>query len=173
MSGAPDEQRLFARANSRSRDQPATLAGTDREGWPDMSHVPLDSPVPISKRKAVNQVIRWPLHSGCSVRHGATELSGAPTSTALRPLGAIKGTPRRMEQNTKHILSALQLQDSVTTPPKCSKEIWVHFPSRYSVVLSLHSLICIYACCCPLCAYSIPSLTPILIVITCVRRERL
>jgi hypothetical protein len=58
----------------------------------------------------------------------AHELSGAPpdspmhpwtegnqslsneTTTNPRPLGAIKGTPRRMEQHTKHTLSTIQLQ---------------------------------------------------------------
>jgi hypothetical protein len=43
--------------------------------------------------------------------------------TPPRLLGAIKGTPRRMEQAPKHTLSTLQLQDSVTTFPKCSIEI--------------------------------------------------
>jgi hypothetical protein len=41
------------------------------------------------------------------------------TSTDPRPLGAIKGTPRHMEQYTKHILSTLQLRDSTTMPLKC------------------------------------------------------
>jgi hypothetical protein len=41
------------------------------------------------------------------------------TSTDPRPLRAIKGTPRRMEQYTKHTLSTLQLRDSSTTPLKC------------------------------------------------------
>jgi hypothetical protein len=45
------------------------------------------------------------------------------TSTALRPLEAIKGTPRCMEQNTNNILSTLQLRDSTITPPKYSREI--------------------------------------------------
>lgn len=45
------------------------------------------------------------------------------TSTAPRPLEAIKGTLRRMEQYTKHTLSTLQLRDFVTTPSKCSREI--------------------------------------------------
>jgi hypothetical protein len=47
--------------------------------------------------------------------------------------------------------------------------------SRYSVVSLLRSLLCICLCCCVvlLCVYSTPSLTPVLIVITCVRRERL
>jgi hypothetical protein len=52
----------------------------------------------------------------------------------------------------------------------------VHFLSCYSVALLLRSLLCICVCCCSivlLCAYSTPSLTPVLIVITCVRRERL
>jgi hypothetical protein len=38
--------------------------------------------------------------------------NGAPT--APRTLGAIKGTPRRMEQNTKHPLNILQYRDTAT-----------------------------------------------------------
>jgi hypothetical protein len=48
--------------------------------------------------------------------------------------------------------------------------------SRYSIVLLLSSPLHIFVCCCCvvlLCAYSIPSLTLVLIVITCVRLERL
>jgi hypothetical protein len=39
--------------------------------------------------------------------------NGAPT--APRSLRAIKGTPRRMEQNTKHPLNSLRHQDTATT----------------------------------------------------------
>jgi hypothetical protein len=94
--------------------------------------------------------------------------------TAPRPLGAIKGSPRRMKQHTKHTLSTLQLWDSTTTPLKCLREIWAHFLSRYFVALLLRSLLCICArCCCVvlLCAYSIPSLTLVLVVIIYVVTE--
>jgi hypothetical protein len=98
------------------------------------------------------------------------------TSTAPRPLRAIKGTPKRMELNTKHTLSTLQLWDSTTTPSKCLREILAHFMSRYSVALLLCSLLCICVCCCCvvlLCVYCTLCLTLVLIVITCVRHERL
>jgi hypothetical protein len=40
----------------------------------------------------------------------------------------------------KHTLSTLQLRDSATTALKCSREIWEHFLSRYSIVLLLRSI---------------------------------
>jgi hypothetical protein len=50
----------------------------------------------------------------------------------------------------------------------------VNFLSRYSIVLLLRSLhICVCCCVVLLCAYSIPSLALVLIVINCIRRERL
>ena len=91
-------------------------------------------------------------------------------------LRAIKGTLRRIEQVPKQTLSTLQLRDSATTSLKCSREIFEHFLSRYSVVLLLRSLLHICACCCCvvlLCARSIPFLILVLIVINCVRNERL
>jgi hypothetical protein len=39
--------------------------------------------------------------------------NGAPT--APRSLGAIKGTPRRMEHYTKHPLNIIRYRDTVTT----------------------------------------------------------
>jgi hypothetical protein len=98
------------------------------------------------------------------------------TPMAPRPLGAIKGTPRRMEQYTKHSKSTLQLWNFATTPSKCLREIWALFSvitlSLCCWLCSLHLCVC---CCCVLlmCVYSTPSLTSVLIVITCVRRERL
>jgi hypothetical protein len=45
------------------------------------------------------------------------------TSTTPRPVGAIKGTPRCMEQHTKQTLSTLKFRDSATTPSKCLRDI--------------------------------------------------
>jgi hypothetical protein len=159
---------LCLRQRSVARSALAMSAGNGREGSP-------DSPLPIPKRKAANQVIWWSSHTRTVTVRCATDNPVHPQTegnkslpneapTTPRLLGAINGTPRRMEQYIKHTLSTLQLRDSITTPPKCSREIWAHFLSRYSVVLFLCSLLCICVCCCCivlLCVYSTPSLTPV------------
>jgi hypothetical protein len=43
--------------------------------------------------------------------------------TAPWPLGDIKGSPRRLVAEPKHIKCTLQLRDSATTPSSDSKEI--------------------------------------------------
>jgi hypothetical protein len=50
----------------------------------------------------------------CLVRHSTEGKDSLPcwSSTAPSCLGAIKGTPRRMEKTSKHSLSILRLQDS-------------------------------------------------------------
>jgi hypothetical protein len=50
----------------------------------------------------------------CSVLYSTEGKDGLPSlsSTASSYLGAIKGTPRRMEESSKHSLSILRLQDS-------------------------------------------------------------
>jgi hypothetical protein len=96
-----------------------------------MSGVPQDCPVPTrkGKRQSDYSVVVADRVSGvppdCAV-HPRTEgnqrlLNG--TSTTPRPLRVIKGTPRRMEQNTKYTLSTLQFRDSVTKPSKFLREI--------------------------------------------------
>jgi hypothetical protein len=56
-------------------------------------------------------------YSGCPVHHSTEGRNCLPCCTPTAPscLGAIKGTPRRMEQNTKPSLSILRLPDSVST----------------------------------------------------------
>jgi hypothetical protein len=56
-------------------------------------------------------------YSGCPVHHLTEGKNCLPnwSSTAPSCLGAIKGTPRRMEQKTKHSLSILRLPDSAST----------------------------------------------------------
>jgi hypothetical protein len=53
----------------------------------------------------------------CPVRHLTEGKNCLPigTSTAPSYLGAIKGAPRRMEQNTKHSLNILIRLDSAIT----------------------------------------------------------
>jgi hypothetical protein len=50
----------------------------------------------------------------CPVRHSAEGKIGLPSWSPTAPscLGAIKGTPRRMEEHTKHSLSILKHPDS-------------------------------------------------------------
>jgi hypothetical protein len=54
-------------------------------------------------------------YSTCPVRHPTEGKNCLPglLSTAPSYLGAIKGTPRRMEENTKHTLSILDHSHSV------------------------------------------------------------
>jgi hypothetical protein len=52
-----------------------------------------------------------PVHPRTEGNHGLP--NGAPT--APRTLGTIKGTPRRMEQHTKHPLNILQHRDITST----------------------------------------------------------
>jgi hypothetical protein len=56
-------------------------------------------------------------YCSCPVRHPTEGKNYLPIGTSTVPscLGAIKGTPRRMEQNTKHSLIILRRLDSATT----------------------------------------------------------
>jgi hypothetical protein len=53
----------------------------------------------------------------CPVRHPIEGKNGLPNGSPTAPsyLGAIKGTPRRMEHYTKHSLNILRRLDSKTT----------------------------------------------------------
>jgi hypothetical protein len=55
-------------------------------------------------------------YSGCPVRHSIEGRNCFPSwpPTAPSCLGAIKGTPRRMEESPKHLLSILRLPHSVS-----------------------------------------------------------
>jgi hypothetical protein len=58
------------------------------------------------------------MNNGCPVVHHSTEGKNCLPSwspTAPRCLGAIKETPRRMEENTKHSLNILRHLDSAPT----------------------------------------------------------
>jgi hypothetical protein len=81
--------------------------------------------------------------------------------TAPRPLGAIKGTPRRHGTILKHLKSILQLRHSVTTPSSDLREIRAPVLSIYCVILFLRSCLCfLFVCCCVVllcvCSYSLP-----------------
>jgi hypothetical protein len=91
-------------------------------------------------------------------------------------LGAIKGTPRRMEQNTKHSLSILRLPDSSSTHLICCV-------SDLSSVRVVNSLCCVSssslglcACvCCRFesCVHCFPSLNLVLLCDLYCKGERL
>jgi hypothetical protein len=100
--------------------------------------------------------------------------NGAPTAPSS--LGAIKGTPRRMEQYTKHPLNILQRQDFANTHLVHRDRNSSTSLSCNSVVLFLVLVLVLCACCCCnsrscVCCYS-----PLLLCsfeIICVRCERL
>jgi hypothetical protein len=56
------------------------------------------------------------MNSGCPVRHPTEGKDSLPCWPPMAPscLGAIKGTPRRMEESPKHSLSILRLPHSIS-----------------------------------------------------------
>jgi hypothetical protein len=78
------------------------------------------------------------MNSSCPVVHHTTEGKiGLPSwpPTAPSCLGAIKGTPRRMEESTKHSLSILKHPDSTSVHS-------LHCASDLGFVRVVHSLSC-------------------------------
>jgi hypothetical protein len=115
----------------------------------------------------------WQFMSGgapdCPVRHPTEGKNCLPSWSPTAPscLGAIKGTPRRMEQYTKHSLNILRLLDSAITQSVHS----VRDLSTVRVVNSLRrNLVLMYwlLCVCLLrfesCVCCFPSLTFVLLV---------
>jgi hypothetical protein len=102
----------------------------------------------------------------CSVRQSTEGKNCLPgmLSTAPSCLGAIKGTPRRMEDDTKHILSILDHSHFVFTH---SFDILSDLSSvlvrtlRYSFELKSWSCVCAY--CCGLVCVAHPILTSMFI----------
>jgi hypothetical protein len=90
------------------------------------------------------------MNNGCPVRHSTEGNFGLPcwSPTAPSCLGAIKGTPRRMEELPKHTLSILSLPHSVSAH-------LIDFVSDLSSVLVVNSLCFIraqvLACVCAYC----------------------
>jgi hypothetical protein len=87
----------------------------------------------------------------CPVRHSTEGKDSLPcwSSTAPSCLGAIKGTPRRMEELPKHSLSILRLQDSNSTHSiPCVSDlssIWV--VNSVCCVSSSSRDLCAWLCC--------------------------
>jgi hypothetical protein len=66
--------------------------------------------------------------------------------TAPRSLGAIKGTPRRMELNTKHPLNILQQRDSTNTQSfHCDRDLNTSLSCNSAVLFRVLFLV-LYAC---------------------------
>jgi hypothetical protein len=112
-------------ANGRPRDQRATrgplqrsagctgLSGVHRtvSGAPSGREVQRSTVPGMERNHAPN------CYSGCPVHHSTEGKIGLPSwpPTAPSCLRAIKGTPRRMEQNTKLARNILRLPDSAST----------------------------------------------------------
>jgi hypothetical protein len=120
LSGEP----TVASANGRPRNLRATRGrrrANGRQGAPDSvrcANGPEAATVdcsPYGKKSCTGQL--QDLSGGapdCAVRHSTEGKDSLPCWSSMAPscLGAIKGTPRRMEESSKHSLSILRLQDS-------------------------------------------------------------
>jgi hypothetical protein len=153
LSGAPSDCSVCPVINGRQR---STSPGKETNLWLCSVRCAPDSPV--HPRTDDNQCLpKW------------------RSNDSLVPWG-YKGSPRRMELLPRHPLSTLQLWIFVTTLLTCKRDIWA---CSWTVTLSfcfvhyLFSLVCVLLLWCALVCVSTPILTPILIVIICVRRERL
>jgi hypothetical protein len=121
LSGEP----TMPATNSRQRDQRATRGPSQRSlGRTGLSDV--HQTVSIARRGQKVQQPASPEKKGdrapdkdcsCPMRHPIEGKNFLPNGTPTAPscLGAIKGTPRRMEHYTKHPLNILRRLDSATT----------------------------------------------------------
>jgi hypothetical protein len=98
--------------------------------------------------------------------------NGAPTAPSC--LRAIKGTPRRMEQYTKHLLNILSRRDfTFTHLVRCDRDSSTFLSCNFVVLLSCASscLVCVLMLQLTLVCVAIPSLLLCSFEINCVRRE--
>jgi hypothetical protein len=111
-------------ANGRQRIQRATCGLHQQlEGRTRLSDVPPDCPVCHERygcngrlRQKRKEITHYSLSGSapdCPMRPRTEGNYGLPNGAPTTPkcLGAIKGTPRRMEQNTKHLLNILRCLD--------------------------------------------------------------
>jgi hypothetical protein len=141
-------------ANGRPRDQRATRGSTNGQQW----HRTVRCAVgPEAGNGRLHQRRKRIVH--CSLPSGAPDcpvrprtegnqglLNGAPMAPSS--LGAIKGTHRRMEQNTKHPLNILQHRDFANTHLiHCDRDSSTSL-SCNSVVLFRMLVLVLYVCCC-------------------------
>jgi hypothetical protein len=166
------------RCASRQRLAATPARGQQSCGAPDSSMPPRSRNQPIRGFSAAPSTCT--VHClVCTGQSGAfADRRGLPDGSPTAPssLGAIKGTPRRMEQYTKHPLNILQRRDFANMH-------LVHRDRDSSTSLSCNSdvlfrvlVLVLCACCCCnshscVCCYSSLLLCPFEII--CVRRERL
>jgi hypothetical protein len=101
-------QRLVAQSADDAWLAPTVGRGTGLSGAPTAPEDQRsDAPEKEGDRASDN-------YSDCPVHHPTEGKFGLPSwpPTSSSCLGAIKGTPRRMEESPKHSLSILRLQDS-------------------------------------------------------------
>jgi hypothetical protein len=117
LSGEP----TVGRANGRPRSARDTWPSQRLEGGTGLSGV--HRTCPVRQRLSGGQRSAAPVKErnrapDCPVRHATEGKKCLPRllSTAPSCLGAIKGTPRRMEEHTKHLLSIPKHQDINSAP---------------------------------------------------------
>jgi hypothetical protein len=104
------------------------------------------------------------IYSDCPVRHSTEGKDGLPCwpPTAPSCLGAIKGTPRRIEELHKHSLSILKHPDSIPAYLfHCVRDLSsVRVKDSLCCHLSSSLLLCAWVCCdlCLVCV-ALPNLT--------------
>jgi hypothetical protein len=114
----------------------------------------------------------------CSVHHSTEGKISLPrlSSTAPSRLGAIKGTPRRMEESPKHSLSILRHPDSVPVHSfRCVRDLSsIRVKDSLCCHLSSSLLLCAWVCYdfCLVCVAH-PNLTPCFHYDLCCKGERL
>jgi hypothetical protein len=130
------------------------------------------------KRKEIAHYSLFVGAPDCPVRPRTEGNNGLPNGAPTAPscLGAIKGTPRRMEQNTKPPLNILRRRDFAFTRLVHHDRDSSTFLSCNSAVLFHVLVLLLCACCCCnsrscVCCYS--PLLLCLLEIICVRCERL
>jgi hypothetical protein len=109
-------------SNGRSRDQRVTRGLQLSLGHTELSGVPrglVTAMVGFARKGRKLCIVQCPVHPRTKGNNGLP--NGAPTAPSC--LGAIKGTPRRMEQNTKHPLNIIRCRDfAYTHPVHCDKD---------------------------------------------------
>jgi hypothetical protein len=164
-------------ANGRQRQRSATLSS--RDTWScqqSVGHIELSglhrtvSGAPTDPRDQRSTALRMErnqapdMNSRCPVHHSTKGKIGLPSwsSTAPSCLGTIKGTPRRMEEKTKHSLSILKHPDSAPVHSlHCVSDlssIWV--ANSVCCVSSSSRDLCVWLCCdLSLVCVALPNLT--------------
>jgi hypothetical protein len=105
----------------------------------------------------------------CPVRHPTKGEDCLPIGSPTAPscLGAIKGTPRRMEQYTKHSLNNLRRLDSTATHlDRCVRDLST-FRVEESCVVFLCSSLRLCACVCCVLSLACVAFPPLLLCFSC------